>query len=74
MKFDEYMKEIQTYERGYEWRWRGVSPSPSMKNIYMAMRELLQEAVNDTDLKDLEFKEIFIRAVNLRYKAYKEIR
>lgn len=74
MKFDEYMHEIETYERGYEWRVRGLTPSPSMASIYKTMRELLQIAVNDPDLKDLEFKELFIRAANLRYKAYKEIR
>lgn len=74
MKIDEYMKKIQAYERGYEWRVRGLTPSPSMASIYKTMRELLQIAVNDTDLNDLEFKEIFIRAANLRYNAYKEIR
>lgn len=74
MKINEYMKEIQTYEQGYEWRVRGLAPSPSMAEIYKAMRELLQNAVNDSDLKDSEFKELFIRAANLRYNAYKEIR
>lgn len=74
MKFDEYMEKIETYERGYELRLRGWYPSPLMANIYKAMRELLKQAVNDSDLEDLGFKEVFIRAANLRYKAYKEIR
>lgn len=74
MRIDEYMETIDKYEKGYEWRMRGLKPSPSMNRIYDTMKELLKVAVADEDLKDLEFKEVFIRAANLRYKAYKEIR
>lgn len=74
MKSSEYMEIIERYEKGYEWSVRGLKPSPSMNRIYDTMKELLKKAVADEDLKDLEFKEIFIRAANIRYKAYKEIR